>query len=202
MQLTLVNAACVLVGSLNRAILQPPWLVDNHLIEPGPDGPPPMDIIMRVGPNLHRIETEEFVWVIEPGKLQIQAKDPNADADPGAKVASLLGILEHTPVLGVGNNFSFKADGVELLDAKPPPVVAALQKVLGGGELTTLTFHARRQDPHVQVTVERHPQMVLFHFNFHRDTGIATQAKSIAERWKEDRDDALKLVDQMRKDLS
>ena len=202
MQLTLLNATCVIVGSLNRMILQPPWLVEHGLIARREDGsPPPMDIVMRAGPSIHHIDADDAMWMIEPGKLQIQARAPASEVDLGAKVDSLLEILEHTPVIGVGNNFTFRADGQALMDTGEMGVVKSLKSNLPDGSLASMMFVAPSDDSRLQVTIERGPGEVLVHFNFHRDTPpdadtahSTAKAREGARRWKADRMKAQELA--------
>jgi hypothetical protein len=192
-------ASCVLAGQINRFILQPEWMEKVGLFAGEDSKPGVVQVHLPVdGSPQHRIETPSLLWTVESGKLQVAANSDSAD--PGAKVADLLGILGHTPVIAVGNNFVYECTGFDLLPSLKSAQLETLQRAMGGEAavqhliLRSPIDDGARPPSNMQVTAEPMTSGTLIRFNFHRVAADAAEAGRHARRWKDDRDVANEIV--------
>ncbi len=139
MAFELTGRTIVVRGEFNKAIISPKWLAAQGIV---PDGPVEVRVSdMADMPRLFIFA--QFRWTVAHDRLAVQPVNPDAD-DPGPKVATILRILKHTPVSGLGHNFSFEAgEAVPLLQARlgdriAPEIAEAL-----GHELRTSTCEVR-----------------------------------------------------------
>jgi hypothetical protein len=119
------KASCVVAGTFNMYIVQPPWLAKIGLI--------PRGVEVAIGSKLDepgfRFLSPKLrsSWYITPGRIEVEteAEDENC----GEQVATVLSRLPWTPLAGIGNNFIYEAPPSEVerlpdlrqFDPVPPP---------------------------------------------------------------------------------
>lgn len=200
----LPKANCVVIGSLNRAILQPPWLAGKGLITTGGDGSfPPMDVIFTVGSTVYKIDDTQFTWQIEAGKLIVDRSDVSSDANPGAKVVELLKILEHTPIRAVGNNFVFPV-GEPISATAKSHLSNSLSDALPGGQIASINYVAECRGANLHVTADNLASeggVQSVRLNFHRETQDNAEARLAAGEWEADLAEAKRIMDRLKETL-
>ena len=190
------GGSCVLVGSLNPAILKPNWMVKHDIL---PDGENKSAFGIGTGGASMRFTMSDLTWAPGPERLAVDSQ--SAEADPGVFVAKILKKLEHTPVRGVGNNFQFLVSGGERIsDAVPKDVLGGLaseENQVLGMELVVQLSHDSGAVIAMTLTFDGSSNLKDVKLNFHRDVTDASAAADAASAWSHDREDAIKLVEKL-----
>lgn len=98
------SASCVVVGTFNIYVLQPPLLASLGLIRNQKSH-------VKLEANLtqpgFRFSSEELnaTWTVKPDKVVVQTVDPQKDC--GADMATVLEALKWTPITAIGTNVEF-----------------------------------------------------------------------------------------------
>ena len=103
----------VVLGSLNPAILDPGWLMDNGIIPSHEQAQLAVPIGLGVSPVTYFIE-KKFKWSCSLEHLVFIAEPDLPPGTPGQIVAKIFEKLIYTPVRAVGNNFHFSLAKDEL----------------------------------------------------------------------------------------
>lgn len=184
----------MLIGNLNPAILQPKWLADNNVVQHG-EAEIGLAAFAPTGIAQPRFKLHGFSWIPALNRLQVDAESPNVD--PGSFVASILELLPHTPVQGVGNNFHFEVG--ELGERLTPLLRCHLADALSSEEHAGLGLGftiklSHKESAVLSLTVEASPKVREVRFNFHRDVKDTAQAGLAASQWQSDREEANRMM--------
>jgi hypothetical protein len=129
------NAACVVAGTFNIYIVQPPWLVEVGIL--------PKETPFTIGSKLDepgfRFSFPKLAvrWIVAPNRIMVDTDSIVEDC--GTPIAKVLGALPWTPLTGLGNNTTYTASLSDLsvlneyLRTSPGP--------LNGYNLTQRSFH-------------------------------------------------------------
>lgn len=97
---------CIAIGRFNIHIIEPKWLAEQGILEPG------LEIGVETNvkqPGLRITYHEEKVrWVITPSCLIIETTD--LDYDCSSVMTKVLKTLRHTPLDAIGKNYDFTVD--------------------------------------------------------------------------------------------
>jgi hypothetical protein len=184
--LSLETAQTLALGPFNPHIITPEWLVKNKVCEDA-------EVEIRFIPLSQGLafSFKEVQWQIDSRLLMVASRKANC----GELVAKVVGLLPHTPVRAVGNNFHY-ACGKEDWGKSPLPMLGGNRSGaladLGRVEQTRWACVIRRDDVRIEVTVaEDEPGMAIL-FNFHRETKNAEEACKAAgyfegdQRWSQE----------------
>jgi len=100
------SAAAVAVGTFNIYIVQPHWLAEIGLLKEHSQLRMEADF-NRPGFRF-RVDGAQIRWNVRPDRLMLETQ--SADEDCGEPLATVLKVLEWTPLLGVGTNLEFEAE--------------------------------------------------------------------------------------------
>jgi len=178
--LSLETAQTLALGPFNPHIITPEWLVKNKVCEDA-------EVEIRFIPLSQGLafSFKDVQWQIDSRMLMVASRKANC----GELVAKVVGLLPHTPVRAVGNNFHY-ACSKEDWGKSPLPMLGgnrsgALDE-LGRVEQTRWACVIRRDDVRIEVTVaEDEPGMAIL-FNFHRETKNAEEACKAAGHFESD----------------
>jgi hypothetical protein len=195
------KASCVVVGTFNMYILQPPWLAKRGIIE--------KDTEVFIESNLSRpglrfrFPKQDFVWAVAPDKVAVESN--RSDIDCGKPIASVLDALPETPVFAVGNNITYEAGRGELNDLAqylrdfPRP-----ERTVEGHGIAQQTFlFSVKRDDHdfVNLQLSLTEEKLELSCNAHRKLddhpGGAREAAAAARQFFEDRRQSEGLAQQL-----
>ena len=95
---------CVLVGTFNMYIIQPPWLAKRGII-------PKVNVTLESKLNEpgFRFSSSKLRtrWVVTPGRIDVESEDPQEDC--GDAMAKVVHALPETPLIALGNNAFYEA---------------------------------------------------------------------------------------------
>ena len=104
------KASCVVAGTFNMYIIQPPWLAKINIFPKG------TNIVMwsKLDEPGFRFQAQGIPsrWFVTPSRIDVETE--NQEEDCGAKVATVLSKLPWTPLRAIGNNTIYKAPLSEL----------------------------------------------------------------------------------------
>lgn len=106
------KSTLIIAGGFNPAILKPSWILE-HVLERTEDQNLPVEILSPVhGTGPVRFSFDGFSYTPTTQRLIIHLEGMTPEqCDAGAgQAAKLLNLLPHTPVTGVGFNFSFETE--------------------------------------------------------------------------------------------
>jgi hypothetical protein len=184
MQCVLEDWTVAVAGAWNTNIFSPPWVAAN--LFQGQN----VNIEMQLGAAIPAVRYHHgrVSLVIRPDMLFTHAREATADAmnDGIQVIQTVLGILSHTPVLGLGINFGFMeehpSDGItENFN------IADNQKLIEFGGAISQTSIQREVtlDGHLlrlRETIENNGS-VRFHLNFHYETVGADAASHALQEY-------------------
>lgn len=104
------KASCVVLGAFNMYILHPQWLAEHEVIERGTEVRIESNL-MRPGYRYH-FPKQNSIWSIAPDRIVVESWHPQVEC--GSMVAKVLESLPETPVFGIGNNATYRAERKEL----------------------------------------------------------------------------------------
>jgi len=177
---------CVVVGSLNPGIIQPDWLAAQfpEMVDASDDW------LVDYAPLTNTVifKSRGLGWQCTSRRLVVAATSP--EGKPGIAVERVLQVLQHTPVRGVGNNFSFLISP-EQGKARAPLLTPPIRERLAQkGRIVTAFSTALQLDRSgaaVTLTLEVSGEMLMrAGFNFHRNTADSAAAASAAAQWEAD----------------
>ncbi len=183
---------CVLVGRMNPAIVAPNWLVAQGILPDGVEG----EAYGPVGTTIMAFEAGGYGWTSTTSRLQVGAMTD--DADPGDFVARVISLLSHTPVVGVGNNFTFEFEedeGAQLYRRLSPSLGGLLSA--GKAELEFSVGTKLGSEHYAVVSVDitgQNERVATAALNFHREVRDAEKAAAAARLWQSDMAEAQRLV--------
>lgn len=195
----LVARQCVVVGSLNPAILRPEWVTRNGILRAKGNDPEFKVGFSIAGGISAQYTFAGITWI--PSQKQLKV-DATPDANPGEFVAKVFEFLVHTPITGVGNNFSFEHEDSDnavsglvhnqlLNDLREQgfPVV--------GHQLSTKLSHGADAIINMNLSFDDSSRLTEISFNFHRDVNDAKSATRAASQWLADKEQAHALVERI-----
>ena len=181
MPLSLESAQTLALGPFNPYIIDPGWLIRHEICKEG-------EVELRILPlsNGLTFSFSGVQWQVDFRHLMADSTQANC----GELVAQVVGLLKHTPVRGVGNNFRY-ACGTDDWDTGPLPILgrSPLEALANEGKIEQTRWGCvfLSGDARVEVTVAREEIGMAVLFNFHRETKDAAEAVAAAERFQEDR---------------
>lgn len=105
------KSACVVVGTFNMYIIQPPWLAKIGVIPKGTQvgisaklDEPGFRFSVLTKPSTH--------WMVSPSRIDLESD--SWEEDCGAPIAKVLERLPETPLKGIGLNFIYEASLSEI----------------------------------------------------------------------------------------
>ena len=194
-----LSSNVVVVGAWNPAIISPPWLSNNKVVE---ELPKELQVELGLKPSgrIIKFELGGVQWKVTEDKLEIHGKGQEKDC--GVFAARVLLLLPHTPIGAIGSNFVFEST----LEEWPDPVKPYLGKLRLGAEAGHSNFRqvqwsgAGQQDEHTRLSIvvaARLNQGVQVTVNFHRNVQSVTEAVSFAGLWAQDRDTAAETLKEL-----
>lgn len=180
MPLSLENAQTLALGPFNPHIIMPEWLVKNGVCADE-------EVEIRFQPLSQGLafSFKDVQWQIDFRLLMVASRKENC----GDIVAKVVGLLPHTPVRAVGNNFHY-ACTKEDWGGRPLPMVdgSGLAELddLGRVEQTRWACVMRSEDVRIEATVAMDEPGMAVLFNFHRETRSAQEAQRAAEYFEAD----------------
>ena len=191
----LSGGACVLVGNLNPAILRPDWVVKHGIL---PDGGGSSGFGVGAAGITMRFTLAGLTWTPGPERLTVESESD--DAEPGAFVARVLEKLAHTPVRAVGNNYQFSIGSG---DSSPSVIQHAFlsrfagDKQFVGASVVVKLSHDSGAVINATLDFDENSNLKDFKVNFHRGASDASAAAEAARKWRDDRAEALRLVERL-----
>jgi hypothetical protein len=192
---TFKKASCVVAGTFNMYVIQPPWFtkigifpkgievaIGTHLDEPG----------FRYAPTKN-----PFRWFVTPHRVEVETRDPEGDC--GAPMASVLEALPWTPLVALGNNVIYTApladlDGLreEFRRSPQAPEGYAMKQ-------RSMHFGLSREGAVMNLQLSITPEELELSVNTHTELRKkeSEDAQAAARRFIQDRRDAETLIQQL-----
>ncbi len=182
------KASCVVAGTFNMYIVQPPWLAKVNII--------PQGVEVAISSKLDEPGFRFFApklplrWFVTPSRIEVETESPQENC--GDKVAAVLSNLPWTPLVALGNNAVYTAP-LSAIDTLSEEMRRA-PGVPEGYALAQRSFHfalsREKRVTHLQLSVT--PEEIELSVNVHtelrdRDSEAAQKA---ARRFLEDRREA------------
>lgn len=180
MSLSLETAQTLALGPFNPYIITPEWLVKHKVCE---DAEVEIRFIPLSLSQGQAFSFRDVQWQIDFRLLMVASRKENC----GILVNKVIGLLPHTPVRAVGNNFHY-ACSKESWGNRPLPMIGGSR--LGGLgdcekiEQTRWACVIRRNELRIEVTVAEEESGMAVLFNFHRDTRNAEEAGKAAMQFE------------------
>ena len=199
MPFELIGRNTTVRGEFNRAIITPKWLAKQEIVPRGD-----FSIAVSDGADMPRLfKFAGFEWMVAHDRLIVKSIEPRDD-DPGPKVAQVLNVLHHTPVVALGHNFLFESTELDpSLEARLGDRAAARIADRLGHELRKSTCEvvvstgkdgSTGEDSLLTVkVVSEHPKQIV-DLNFHFVTSDAKAAAQAAEKSAQCREQADKVL--------
>ena len=193
MALTLDSCDTFARGNFNPHIINPEWLAEQKIWQPEE-----AELALPLGMPVRGLQfrAKGVVWIVDADRLVVSS----ISEDCGELVARVLIHLPHTPIIGVGNNFTFVGDRddwgdspVPMLGTKGPDLFPEEMKP----EQARWSGTANRDGVRIDSTVVIEPDGVAVRFNFHRATRKAVAAADAARQFSNDKSLAMKLLMQL-----
>jgi len=102
-KLTTQEASIVLVGSFNPAIFHPEWLLRNNLISEDDLKEQEIEIVHK---DISRFSLAWLAIQVQHNKFIARTNDPSQFIPLKDLIISIFTILEHTPIMKIGMNYS------------------------------------------------------------------------------------------------
>lgn len=190
MELIASDTSLVVAGSWNAVIFTPAWVREYGLSRPKDE---PFKVQAQVpavpGPTFQapRYTLDEFSYLVRPDILMLQPKGTEKEELEIVEntVSCILKELLHTPVSGIGHNFTFQ-------DAKPDPDLLKVFTVASqdltdqapdgcsaSGYAITSTFTRNVGNMQINITREFDGSSLWVRFNFHYPVSSASQAVEV-----------------------
>lgn len=188
MQLQQEKSTLVIAGSFNPAILVPPWFAKNVLGKPEGENFP----VQVQAPLASVVQAPRFTFLgisftpsFQSLTFHLQDLDPAASQGVCESAATLLQRLPHTPVLGVGFNFTFldAAPSAQLLQTFQPR--EDLPPALGEGAQVVAQSWSNLVswgNSLVKIKCERKGNEVTLELNFHYSVKDATSGEAVLRK--------------------
>lgn len=191
------KANVVAVGHFNPAIVTPPWLSAEGLLNAGQ-----AEIDQIIGPTgmAMRFRMEGFIWSVGLDRFTLDAENPAEMAEaPAGLMRGILERLPHTPLRAIGLNFAYEPDGEGgvfgfSVDGRTLQDVAeALNSQLAAADMKIVL--ADERGVQVQVVLKRGPdQGRIVDTNFHRPVNTIDQALAALDAVAEDHQRAIRIA--------
>jgi len=187
MRLQPEETSLVITGAWNPSILNPQWVVAHGFArDPGQEQ---FQVAMPMGPSAVfqdlRFTLAECHYIARPDALIFQPKDSEAVTFNGIEdaAARILSELQHTPITGVGHNFSFideqpQVHWLSVFSSAQQDLVDASPDGWGAGQQTlSSSFLVGR----TIVNVQRYFNGAAYgvKFNFHHTVSTAAEAVEV-----------------------
>ena len=189
MPLSLESALTLALGPFNPYIINPEWLVKNKICEDG-------EVEIRLLPLSQGMafSFSHVQWQVDFRHLMAAS----LEVDCGPRISRVIELLEHTPVMGVGNNFQYACSREEWGDS-PLPMLGGTNSDISNREgwlveQTRWSCVLRSGDARIEVTIAREDLGMVVLFNFHRETPNPGDAVAAARKFSEDRDTSVTLI--------
>jgi len=173
------------VGSLNPGIVHPRWLLEQGIVDVPVDQ---WEVELSPMSRMVTFSNALFRWQCTPTRLTVSAVGD--DANPGEAVGKLLGVLKHTPVQAVGNNFAYliapDAGAAAVERTHSASLVQLAEAGLECG-LYQHTYVVAKNAAQLRITVDIADRAVhSVGLNFHRLVDGPTSARVAARAWSRD----------------
>ncbi|RMI13984.1 MAG: hypothetical protein D6681_05520 [Calditrichaeota bacterium] len=194
----LQKTAIVALGQFNPAILTPPWMFQQNLIE---KTEATTEHPVGLGVQFARHKAGEFSWIVGYDRLAMEHVGPKAgeETTAAALVRRILKLLPHTPVHAIGNNFAFSGFRYIQLQADVAERPLNLTLDANGYRLSEFIHTVTTEDPRgiqVQIRIEGSPDSTIRQvlFNFHRNVRSIDDADAALKSASEDLEAARKMM--------
>jgi hypothetical protein len=186
MAIEIHHTSTVLIGRWNPAIVVPPWLVSQNIVEGKADS----SVQGRIGGQGELLfSLGGMRWEVSESRLVIKSED---GANTGLVAKAVLDRLRHTPVQAIGTNFAFRLTP----DHYPAEMIPCLGSIRVPDEGTdspirkvqTQVSKATGDNSACHITVNHAQDMIIVAYNYHINVSSAEEAANLAEQWQVDRD--------------
>jgi len=168
-------------GNFNPYVVTPEWLARQEIWQAKE-----AEVVLGVLARGLRFRADDVEWVVDTDRLLISS--PVKDC--GKLAAEVLSLLPHTPVLAVGNNFTFVGDPEEW-GASPIPTLGAATPDDFPEDLrpTQVRWSSiiQHENVRIEIGVIFGSDSVAVRLNFHRQTPDATVAAVAATEFLSDK---------------
>jgi hypothetical protein len=189
-----VDRSCVAAGSLNPGIIEPGWLMKMGIAL---TDEATWDIGLTKFDKVLVFRDDALSWSCSASRLVVTAVDPNGD--PGAAIAKVLKILEHTPIQAVGNNFAYLVEpetGTRLAKLLRVPIVDAFGASGARVDNYTTALVVPKNEARLTMIFDASDTAIQkVTFNFHRPTVHSAVAAEAAAKWKTDESTAVQMLE-------
>jgi hypothetical protein len=179
-------------GNFNPYVVTPEWLASQEIWQPNE-----AEVALALAPGL-RFRADDVEWVVDAGRLLISS----TTADCGKLAAAVLKLLPHTPVLAVGNNFTFVGD-LQEWETSPVPMLGAIGPDDFPEDLRPSQVRwssvIQREEVSIEIGVVFASDGVAVRLNFHRPTPTAAAAAAAAGEFHNDKKAAGILLERVAK---
>jgi hypothetical protein len=189
--------SCVVVGTLNPGIIEPGWLCANNIIA-GDTSEWEVELSSD-GDGLPTFLHPDFRWQCLRDRLTVTAL---GEKNPGEAVAGVFQILKHTPLRGVGNNFTFEPsddEKISLGESVKSLSVSTLSKlgIAVNNYSTNLQFSLNNAVLNLALRHTDSNSVSAIGFNFHRPAPKSTLVVEAANLWADDLRAASNFLDRL-----
>lgn len=182
MGVRLVQLETVVAGKFNPHVITPAWLVKEGLAPEG--SPSTAKAAMRIEDRgvAFRYTLGDYSWEVDFNRLAITCEK---SGDPSLIAAKVAAKLPHTPLIAVGNNFTFDCRHEDWRGKSPQIGNLAPEALQEFGDLQDVVWSAawkRASDltVNVRLAVEIPNAHVTVTFNYHRTAHDATAVQRAA----------------------
>lgn len=197
----LTDQNCVIIGSLNPAIIQPNWLAKQKVIPGGVQVSTLFNVEGNVAPTF---EWDDYKWMVDPSRFQISVKPESSPEKISVFIRGIFSKLEHTPVAAIGHNFVYKVESflpdINFLCKEE----WAVGKQTKWGHLNKLrheltTVLDDRTSLKIQVIKEE--KQLVVNFNFHRDVADTNVLVGFSDQFGDNRKKSEKILDEILEEI-
>ncbi|MEP6671496.1 MAG: hypothetical protein ABJF10_20205 [Chthoniobacter sp.] len=184
MAATLKQESVVVLGHWNMAILDPAWLVRYGIVSAAVE-----EVTGQYDPYLKRVtfKIADMSWTVDESRIQIEGSQLQHREIEG--LTKLVGILQHTPVRGVGFNFLWECPTGEWPDEQKPSFCAKSLPELKQLGFISAEWGGRKSlsDGTLLTCVvgEREEAKIFISANLHRTTTSCDVLSEALSKWQE-----------------
>lgn len=171
------DSTAVAAGTFNTYVIHPKWLVEVGLLKEGTKVKMLSDF-RRPGIR-YSVEELPIEWDIRPDRVMLKTSNPEADC--GSGLATIIGCLPWTPLVGVGVNAEFLGTP-EDIECLPKPRSLPTCETPDGYELKQRTLHVGfNRGPHIfNIQIAQHEKVELS-INIHTELSDKGTQKEVSD---------------------
>lgn len=179
MTVSLTRVNTVANGRFNPHIFDPQWLFKQGILDKASDrkfefGFQPLSTEIRIQSADYTLLASQVRLVVESDSLR----------DCGHIVAGILEKLPHTPLVAVGNNFTFHCENLEKWGNRPIPRLGDISRSQMSNDPGMTRWECMWQEAETRITVKLEDDKIsglTIALNFHRMTEDSDKGRSAAD---------------------